>query len=65
MTIEKQEFLTRCAARYKDCAGVDNDTAQWLAESCWDEEVANGRGLGPEEYADMNMTYWTVDGEGQ
>lgn len=66
----KDEWISRCAARYQDRAGLTPEQAKDAAEACFDAESME---LGfefsevaeycPEDCADNDMSCWTDDGE--
>ena len=59
-----EEWIERCAKRYRERAGLDERSAREAAETCHDEATRNGDdGLSPEDWADEDMWCWTDDGD--
>lgn len=57
--IAKEDWLRRCAQRFIEKGGLDEDTAMAFAEACWD---AYDRDIdAPESAADEDMSYWEND----
>ena len=63
MTMDKETWLTRCAARYETRAGLHLKQARELAEIALAEEISAGRGLDadPEASADADLECWEND----
>lgn len=59
MTGIKEEWLARCAARYRERGGLDADDAMAAAQVCAEE----ADDCGPEEAADNDMDCWDDDGD--
>ena len=58
--IMKGEWLKRCAARFIEIAGTDEETAEQLAEACFLSTVEfEDFESTPEECADNEMSYWS------
>lgn len=57
MPITKNEWLTRCAARYQQRAGMDADEARQAAESSL-ENLDDDLTENPEDAADEDFTCW-------
>lgn len=61
MGLPKDEWLKRCAARYREVRALDVDAADFAAGVCLDELAlfeAGTAGRTPEEAADMDMACW-------
>jgi hypothetical protein len=61
--MEREEWLTRCAARYEACSGLTKEQARDCAEIALDEEISAGTGLNadPEASADADLECWGND----
>lgn len=66
----KDEWISRCAARYQERAGLASEQAKEAAEACFDAEsgepgfeLSELVGYRPEDSADEDMNCWTDDGE--
>jgi len=58
--ITKGEWLRRCAARFIEKGGVDEETAEAFAETCLESTLEfEDFESTPEECADGEMSYWT------
>ncbi len=60
--MDREEWLTRCAARYETRAGLHLNVARELAEIALDS-VDGDLSQCPEDGADADMDEWTDDGE--
>lgn len=57
--IEKGEWLKRCAARFIEVGGADEETAEQLAEACLESTIEfEDWESTPEDCADGEMSYW-------
>lgn len=67
----KDEWITRCAARYRQRAGLTIESSRELAEACFEAESCGDPGFEfselieywPEDCADEDMSRWTADGD--
>lgn len=56
MSTIKEDWLRRCAQRYIDMSGIDEDEAKEYAEACWESRLDDADS--PEDAADEDMSYW-------
>lgn len=61
--MDKETWLTRCAARYETRAGLHLNQARSLANLALEEDEHGDFADDPEGAADEDMSYWTDDGE--
>ena len=63
----KDDWIDRCAARFVKKGGMNPEQADIYARTCWGEAVKNAGSeeqaltdpaWGPEESADVEMSYW-------
>lgn len=69
-TMTREEWTRRFAARIREVAGLDEDESISVANAAADEHERNEREAGgtvdwldPEDEADVELSYWTDDGD--
>lgn len=63
MPTQKEEWITRCAKRYIERAGMPVENAFEAARVNYDETAGLGLNILPEDAADDDMGCWTDDGD--
>jgi hypothetical protein len=58
--LSKDEWITRCAAKYKSSGLCTDEDAVLFAEACYSYRDDD---LSPEAHADEDMSYWSDDAD--